>query len=792
MSSRSPLGQPGRSQRQPGPPLRCRWSRRWASALCLGLLLGNPLLPPLGILTGVAQEAVPTAVRQGFTWLGRGLVNDAIAVFQGAVRRYPNSLEAKLGLAIAYRRAGKDLEAWQTYQTVLVQDPQNSLALKTLGVLGGFRPEWQQPGIAALTTLLTLHPTDSEARAQRAQLYGYQGRFSEAIADYEIALQGRPSADTLVGAAQIYTYSGNYARGLELFNRARSLGPQGMTGNAAIAYARALRGVGNAALAVQTLRSQLTQKLDATALHVRSELSQAYLDNQQPAEALAVLDPLRDRRDARLPLARALNELGQRQTLPLVLAEAADLYKQALNETPNPPAMLLQEVADVLGAMPQEQAYALQLYRQLQQQYPGNASVSWQQVVLESQLGMISRAETRQRLQGLLVSLPKDTVGQTAIARALIRLDPDPELLEVYQRLLPVGVNVPFLQIRVAQILIEQNDLVGAQAAIAAYRATPTGAQDQTPELLLAELERRQGKLEASAQRYQALMANTAEASTLHSAAIRGLAGIRLAQQRPVEALALYDVLLANHSQDLSLHLARTSVAYQAGQITEAAATAVLNQWLQSRPANDMPRELYSLVGVLPASAQRESLYATLIAADSNYVPVQVRYVELLAKRDPQLARAEMNRLLDRVRQTAPDDRNRSALALLQGQLAQALGDFSQADDAYARVLAEDPVNLDALLAWGGIRVQQRRYEAAMALYNRALSLKPDDVGVRRSLAELAAAQGNPLTALEQLERIELEQGLAGNPDGTLAHRRQQIQENLLRQRGFQPPWERY
>ncbi len=754
-------------------------------------MLGMPTLSPLGATVVMAQAAVPTEVRRGFTLLGQGLVNDAIATFQSAMRRYPDSLEAKLGLAIAYRRAGRDADAWQTYQAVLVQDPSNQLALKTIGILGGFRAEWQPKGIEALTTLITLAPNDLEARAQRALLYGYQGQFSEAIADYDIVLQRNPTPDAILGAAQIYTYSGNYARGLELFNRYRASG-KALTGNAAIAYARALRGAGNPALAIQTLQTQMTQKLDANGIQVRSELSQAYLDNQQPTEALAILDPLRDRRDARLPLARALNELGQRQNLPQVLLEAANLYKQVLSETPSPTPVLLREVADVLSTIPTEQHYALQLYRQLSQLQPDDTAVSLQQVALESQLGLISRAEARQRLKTALEPLPTDLVAQTAIARALIRLEPDAELLPIYQRLLQAGVNEPFLNIRVAQILIEQNDIAGAKAAIATYRATPAGAKEQTPELLLAEIDRRQGNLEASAQRYQALIANTPVDSDMQVAAIRGLAGIRLAQNRPGDALALYDQLLAKNPQDLPLKLGRTSVAYQAGRATEAEAEAVLNQWLQTRPANDTPRELYSLVGALPASERREVLYNTLIEADPNYVPVQVRYVEMLASRDPRLARGQMNRLLTRVRNASPDNRDSVALYFLKGQLAQALGDLNQATTAYQQVLAKDPENTDALTALGGVQFQQRRYDTAMMLYNQVLDLKPDDAVALRSLAELEAAQGNPLAALDQLEQLQLQQGSDGKVDASLARRKQQIEENMLRQRGFQPPWERY
>jgi cytochrome c-type biogenesis protein CcmH/NrfG len=94
------------------------------------------------------------------TLLQQGLVNDAIAAFQQALRSSPNSLEAKLGLAQAYQKAGKDSEAWTAYQRVLAQSPNNQPALKAVGLLGSYRAEWQVRGIEALTTLLNLNPND--------------------------------------------------------------------------------------------------------------------------------------------------------------------------------------------------------------------------------------------------------------------------------------------------------------------------------------------------------------------------------------------------------------------------------------------------------------------------------------------------------------------------------------------------------------------------------------------------------------------------------------------------------
>jgi tetratricopeptide (TPR) repeat protein len=637
------------------------------NALCLGLLLaGTPLLQPTGLPIAQAQQTVPTLVRQGFTQLGQGLVNDAIATFRGAVRQYPNSVEAKLGLAIAYRRAGRDADAWQTYQQVLAQAPNNQLALKTVGILGGFRPEWQQQGIEALTTLLTLTPNDTDALAQRALLYGYQGRFAESLTDYQRVLQQNPSPEVVLGAAQIYTYSGNYAQGLELFNRYQTTGKP-ITGRAVIAYARALRGTGNAAQAIAILQAQLPPQLNATAIQVRSELSQAYLANGQPTEALAILDPLRGRMDSRLALARALNEIGQRQNQPPLLNEAAELYRQVVTATPNPSPLLVREVADVLSGIPSQRQGALQLYTQLAQQQPNDRVLALQKLTLENQLGLLSRADLRVQLRSLLQPLPTDPAEQRAIAQALTRIDPDPELLPVYQSLLQANVNEPFLNFRLAQLLIEQNDLAGAKAALATYQTTTIGANDQAPQLLLAEIDRRQGNLEAAAQRYQAITTNQTADLDVQSAALRGLAGIRLAQGRPGDALTLYDQLLARNPQDLQVQLGRTSVAYQAGRISEAEAEAVLNAWLQARSPSDAPPELYSLVGALPPSPQREALYTRLIEADSSNVQVQVRLVQLLAQRDPYRAQAQVNQLLARVRSAASSDRDNVNLYFLQG-----------------------------------------------------------------------------------------------------------------------------
>ncbi len=731
----------------------------------------------------VAQaQTLPTEVRQAYTLLGQGLVRDAIASFQRALERYPQSLPAKLGLAIAYRRQGLIAEAWTAYQQVLAQDPTNQLALKTVGLLGGYRPEWQQQGVAALTTLLNLNPNDTEARTQRGLLYGYQQRFAEALADYQLVLQTHPTPEAVLGAAQIYTSSGNPAQGLELFNRYRDTGKP-ITGYSAIAYSQALRETGNPTAAVQVLQAQLQRlnKLDNLAIQTRVELSRAYLANHQSTEALAVLDPLAGRADTNLVLARSLSEI-RRQTNARLDNQIASLCRQALAQSSNP--QVVREAADILSSLPTFKQTALQLYQQLAARQPDDQSLIVKQLAIASQLGLISKTDLRTRLATAL-QIPSDRNQQQRTAQALAEIDPPgPELLPLYQNLLQTGVNQPFLNFRIAQLLLQNNDEAGARRALAAYAATPTGSRDLAPQLLAAEIERREGHLEFSAQRYQTLIALNPPDNDILNSALRGLAGIRLQQHQPDAALAIYDQLVARNPQDPTIQLGRASIAYQAKRITEFQAETVLNSWLQTQPATEAPPELFSLVGILPPEAQREPLYKALIEFDPNNIPVQLRLIQAIAARSPAEARARVIRL-------AALNPNNPGAYFLQGQLAQGIGDLNLASSAYQKILTQDPDNTDALSALGGIRFQERQFDSAEQLYSQILAIKPDPE-VRRTLADLTAAQDRPLDALKQLEQLQLEQIASGAADGELSHRMQQIQEDFLRRRGFQPSWERY
>lgn len=755
------------------------------SLLVLGLTGVLTFEPMIGQIPAVQAQTVPAAARRGFTLLQQGLVNDAIAAFKQAIANSPQSVDAKLGLAQAYQKAGKDAEAWNAYQQVLALSPNNQPALKAVGLLGSYRQEWQVRGIEALTTLLKLTPKDLSARASRGLLLGYQGRYSEAFADYKIALQN-PTPDTLLGAAQIYTFSGDAKQGLEFFKRYQATGKTIPIYQVA-AYGRALRETGSVSQAIQVLKQALSQsgKFPGTEVDIRSVLAQAYAANRQVPEALAVLQPLRSKKDGTLALARSLTTIGRSEGNTQLYREGAALYRQILGSSSQASQSLVREAADVLSELPEERATALSLYKQLIAVQPDNKTLLVKQLLLESQLGQISDADLASRLLPALQPLPSDAAELRSLALGLAQLDPpNPALLSVYQNLLSSNVDAPFLNFRVAQIFLQQNQLAQAKSALAAYKATASGASDLAPDLLLADIQRREGNLDASAKTYEALIARNQVGDDLLNGALRGLAGVRLAQGQADQAIAIYDQLLQRNPNDLRTALGRATIAYQAKRITQTEAEAVLKRWLSAEPATNTPPELINLVGTLPPASEREALYTALLAVAPDNVPLQLRQLQVLAVRDPQGAK-------DRVAQLIARNPDNIGAYFVQGELAQNLKDLELASQAYSGILVKQPNNTDAIAALAGVRFQQRKFIAATELYNRILAINPKDLLARRALAELSLAQDQPFTALERFKQLQQEQ-LASSSNPEFVNRVQRLEVDILKRRGFQPYWERF
>ncbi len=748
-------------------------------------------------LVGLAIGGGPVmaqTVGQGNALFQQGRVNDAIAVFQSLLQREPDNFEARLGLALAYQKAGRDADAWTTFQQVLVRQPKNPVALRAVGTLGGYRPAWQAGGIEALTTLLSLEgsQTDRAVLAQRALLYGYQGRWAEALMDYEQLLPQNPAAETVLAAAQAYTYSGNPVAGLALFQRYQATGkvvPMAAT----IAYAQALRETGRPAEAVSVLvesgRSQVAPANAGSSaakppIEWQTALAVAYQANGQSEQAQALIANLRQNPMARLPLARSLTAMGRQTGDPELMQEAIALYRQVLDAEKDASPGLLTEIADVMSESPPSRTEALMLYQKLSQQLPQDPGVKIKQAYLAYKLGELPRVGLIEQLQAAVQPLPASLAGQQLLAQALVRIDPPPvALISTYQTLGGVaGLNVPFLRFRLAQLLLATNQIAEARQAIAAYSATPVGKTDLATELLLAEGDRRGGNLDASATRYEQLI-TTATRPDLVTAATRGLAGIRVAQGQLPAALQLYDQLFSRNPEDAATLLGRASLAYQTQRISLTEAETVLAPFAQS--VIDPPSELFSLVGALPPDANRAGLYQELLGFNPLDLGVQRRSLQLLALKDPILAKQKIR---DRI-QATPDNVD---LYFLLADVARIAKDLPTAGQAYADVLKLQPENIDALTALGGVRFEQQRFAEATDLYHRALALRPQNWDAYRILVELSLAQDRPFAALQQLKTLETKQAGAGIVDQQVGDLIDRISVERLKRRGFQPAWELY
>jgi cellulose synthase operon protein C len=770
-------------------------------------LLGLSLVPALP-----AQAQTVATLQEGYELLNRGWVDRAIPYLEDAVRQNPQSIEARLALANANLKIGSFLsieKAFQGFKDVLNLDPQNKEALTALGNLGEYRFDWRDDGITALNTLISQEPNNMVARAQRALLNGYLGNLKDAIEDYDVVIPTNPPPKVVIAAAQSYTYAGEYSKALGLFNQYQQSGGT-IEDYAAIAYGIVLRETGDPAASVQVLEKELATatKLDGIAIRTRAALSVSYSQVDQMEKAIAVLEPLKPRFDSRMILARTYHQIGQGDDRVELEQDVIDIYYQVL-DAPLPPNYesarpgddvnfyitnaIAREIADVLSGIPRERELSRRLYVELVKVLPDDRILPVNLAIVERQLGLISRATLRQRIQPY-VALPAIDYDRRLLAQALVRLDsPDPSLLPFYQPFVDAKVDEPLLWFRIAQMQIQDNNLAAAKTSLANYQATKDGQRNPYAALLLlAEIDRRESNITASLQKYQEIIAAERVDRGTRSGALQALAGIYRVQGKLPEAIALYDQIIARYPDDQSKRLGRTSLAYQAGQISETEAVNILNQWLTTRPATDTPLELYSLVAALPAGPEKEALYQRLLAATPESVPIQLRLLQVVAMRDPDAARAQLAELI------AKDPDNLGSY-FIQGELAQDIDDLDLASEAYEAILAKSAQNTDALAALGGVRFQQRQYDEARDLYAEVLQLEPGNRIAQTALAELTAARGDRLRAIDQLEEIQQsgeqtneQSNDAPTPDPRLEWRRQQIETDFLQQRGFQPPWERY
>ncbi len=649
----------------------------------------------------------------------------------------------------------------------------------------------------------------ARARLQQGNVYLQRGQANEAIREFQAVLRANPNqAQAQLGLAQAYSKLTRWAQAIQAYERLLGLEPRNQTAM------RALGEIGGYEGNPQWRRSGIKALTQLLALQpqdpaARFRRAQLLSWSGQLSEALADYQLLLPTERANpsvligaaqtytwagqypqaLPLFRQAQQVGARFTATESLdyaralgqagqtEQAVALVGPLLRQNANKPD-LVQTAADVLGELEGQEDTALRLYQQLAQGRPGDRFLALNQLRLERKLGKLPPAQAEARLRALVQPLPTAPEPREALAVAVLRFPPTPELIEVYEQFQQAGVNQPFLNFRLAQAQLQRGDIAAARRALDAYlvaRPSDLGAQ-----VILAEIAQAEGNLATARQIYQTVLASSPERLD----ALVGLAAVYASQGNEAEALQVYQQLIALRPTDLNLKADWTRLAYNRNLVSEARAATVIEEWLAAQGDREPSASLIGLVATLPPSAERLPLYQRLLSVAPDSTLLRLRLAQAyLAARDLPRAQTEARKLLEQ------QPRNLAAYFVV-GEAAQILEDYPRAIQAYQQILALEPRNADALRSWAGVEFRRQRYVAATALYERTLAIRPNDRDAKLALTDLAALAGRRLETLERLQ--ELESPPDPLPASRLYERNRQVREDLLLQRGFAPYWERY
>ncbi len=137
-------------------------------------------------------------LEKAYNALINGETSVAVEIYKNALGTEPENVQAKLGLAIAYHRAGQFNLARPLYADVLTKDPTNRDALNNF--LGLVAEEAPDEALGKLQTLMVRNPDFSAIPAQMAVIYQKKG-------DYVAATQSMSKAVSLAPENLSYKYN---------------------------------------------------------------------------------------------------------------------------------------------------------------------------------------------------------------------------------------------------------------------------------------------------------------------------------------------------------------------------------------------------------------------------------------------------------------------------------------------------------------------------------------------------------------------------------------------------------
>ncbi len=645
-----------------------------------------------------ADEAVP-ALARALTAQGQGQV----VIRDYATTRFDKpeaTASLKTSLAMAYLGEKSQPQAEQALADALQAAPDHAPAqLLQARLLGnqGRRAE----ALALADKVTAAHPKDADAWFTRGNLLTLEGRRQEALAAYNTALEHQPAH----GPARIAKISLLFELGepeaaaeIEKLRRVPGQQRQSLFFEAQAALARGddqrayeliqqvLKAAPNHALSLQVAgglelkrgRVLVAERTLAKALQLspdlpaaRRLLAQAYVRLGQPAKALATLEPLLA---AAKPDSEALLIAGEVQLLMGQADKAEQLFRQSVQAAPD---QLRSRTA----------LAALQLQR--------NQSPA----ALDELKSIAAEDKTGSQTDMVVISY---YVGRGDTAQALQAI----ERLEAKQPGKPLAA-----QLR-GGLQLRQNDLAGARASF--ERAVGLDATYMPAVLRLVELDLRENKRDAARARFEKVLA----ADKRNLQAQLGLAGL-MARDRTepakIEAL-LREAIKANPAEvQPRLALVEHLLIHRQPQQALEAAQAALGAQPEGIELLDALGRAQMATG---DTNQAISTFNRLVALAPGSPLPHTRLAEVqLAARNPQGARAHLQRAVALAPDLVPAQQQLVRMAMTDGRTADAL--------AIARTVQkarpQDPTGYlweaDIEAEKGGPAVAVERYKAVYARF---------------------------------------------------------------------------
>jgi len=279
--------------------------------------------------------------------------------------------------------------------------------------------------------------------------------------------------------------------------------------------------------------------------------------------------------------------------------------------------------------------------------------------------------------------------------------------------------------------------LADAQAAL---KVAPQNAEAH---YLLGTVHEARRDLEAAAAEFAEVLRLNPRAAV---AQVR-LAMVELQRNALPAATQLAEQLSAQQPGNLAAHLVLARSLLARGDLDRA--TAVTRSLLNEAPQEALVQNQVGMLAMATgdASGARAAFEKALALNDRLVEPLSALVALDLKDKRPDSARA-------RIEQRLQKSANSSPVLALAGRTWAATGDASKGEELLRRAIDADPSNLDAYSTLAGLYASGRKFDQAVAEFDKLAARQPKAVGPPTMAALILQSQGKTEEARRRYERL--------------------------------------